>query len=456
MPRRRLSRPPGGPRAVAQGVLVRVETTDAFADVLLEHRLAGSSMSPADRRLAMQLVLGTLAWQGWLDARLEPALDRPLGGLDPPVRAALRLGAFQLLRLDRIPRHAAINETVRLAGHRGARALVNAVLRRIAEAPATTPPPDTDDPIAEAAAACSHPTWIAALLAADVAPDDLRALLAANNEPAPTTLRVHTSRADRATVRARLAEDGIASDEGHWAATALVVTAGAARLRGHPLLADGHITVQSEASQLVVALVDARAGERVVDLCAAPGGKTGALVERTGPAGLVVALDPSRAGARRTRANTMRLGGRALTVVADGRHPPLADRFDAVLVDAPCSGLGTLRRHPEIRWRRRPEDLARLAVLQAELLDAAANLVRDGGRLVYAVCTLTRVETWDVVAPWLARQSRFRLEPADAVLGPGAAPLVDRGALRTLPAPHGLDGFFAVRLRAAARPGARE
>jgi 16S rRNA (cytosine967-C5)-methyltransferase len=137
-------------------------------------------------------------------------------------------------------------------------------------------------------------------------------------------------------------------------------------------------------------------------------------------------------------------------VVGDARRPPLrAGAFDAVLVDAPCSGLGTLRRHPEIRWRCRPEDLERLALRQRAILDGAASLVRPGGRLVYAVCTPTRAETWDVVRPWLETQPRFRIEPAGETLGPRAAPLVHGDALRTLPAPHGLDGFFAVRLRAA-------
>lgn len=451
MPRRRVAERRPGARAVAHDVLVRVETTDAFADVLLEHRLARASLAPADRGLATQLVLGTLAWQGWLDARLAPLLSRPLATLDPPVRAALRLGAYQLLRLDRVPVHAAVDESVSLAGHRGARGLVNAILRRLAGHPGAEPAPAPEDPIAAAAAATSHPEWLARLLATDVAPPDLHALLAAQNEPAPTALRVHGGVADAATVAGMLARDGIATRPSRWVDGALIVTAGAAQLRGHPLLAAGTVSVQSEASQLVVALLGVRPGERIVDLCAAPGGKTAAIAERAGAGGLVVALDPGRGGARRVRASVQRpAAAPVLAVVADGRRPPLREQFDAVLVDAPCSGLGTLRRHPEIRWRRRPEDLPRLAALQTELLDAAAALVRPGGRLVYAVCTPTRAETWDVVEPWLARHGTFALEPAAGVLGASRAPLDDRGALRTLPAPHDLDAFFAVRLRAGA------
>jgi 16S rRNA (cytosine967-C5)-methyltransferase len=304
------------------------------------------------------------------------------------------------------------------------------------------------DPVAAAAATTSHPEWLARLIATDVGPADLEALLGANNEPAPTALRVHAE-ADDAAVAAELAASGVTTRPGRWARSALVVTGGAAALRRHPLLADGTVTVQGEASQLVVRLLEPRAGERIVDLCAAPGGKAGAIAERVGDEGLVVGIDPTPGGARRVRAHVARVGGRgALAVAADGRRPPLRGGFDAVLVDAPCSGLGTLRRHPEIRWRRRPEDLPRLAALQAELLDAAAGLVRSGGRLVYAVCTLTRAETWDVVEPWLARHPAFRVEPAAENLDAGTAALVHRDALRTLPVPHGLDGFFAVRLRA--------
>lgn len=446
MPRRRLSGSRRSARAIAQEVLVRVETTDAFADVLLERRLDDATLGPADRGLATQLVLGTLAWQAWLDARLRRVLDRAIEDLDPPVRAALRLGAFQLLRLTRIPRHAAIHETVSLAGHAGTRGLVNAVLRRVTDAPA--PGDAASDPIAAAAAASSHPEWLARLFAEDVAPEDLTTFLLADNEPAPVTLRVHARRASRSDLATALAVAGIETRPSAWVDSALVVTGGAARLRGNPLVADGTLTVQSEASQLVAALVGAGEGERVVDLCAAPGGKTAAVAERLGPSGLVVALDPTRGGVRRVRERTARAQGSVvIAAVADGMHPPLRGEFDAVLVDAPCSGLGTLRRHPEIRWRRRPDDLPRLASLQARLLDAAATLVRPRGRLVYAVCTLTAAETWDVAEAWLARHPGFRVQPAEAVLEPAARPLVTRGALRTLPAPHGLDGFFALRFR---------
>jgi 16S rRNA (cytosine967-C5)-methyltransferase len=186
----------------------------------------------------------------------------------------------------------------------------------------------------------------------------------------------------------------------------------------------------------------------VLDACAAPGGKATAIAERLAGTGRVLALDPRRRGLTRLDAECDRLGlGRLSAAVADARFPPTRRSFDAVLVDAPCSGLGTLRRHPEVRWRRRPEDVPRLAALQRALLDRVAPLVRPGGALVYAVCTLTHEESEGVIRDFLAAHPTFGVEPADRVLTGAARELVDsEGFLRTLPHRHGLDGFFAARL----------
>jgi 16S rRNA (cytosine967-C5)-methyltransferase len=194
---------------------------------------------------------------------------------------------------------------------------------------------------------------------------------------------------------------------------------------------------------------------RVLDACAAPGGKTTAIAERLAGSACVLALDPRRAGLARLGAECRRLGlDRVVAAVADARFPPARIAFDAVLVDAPCSGLGTLRRHPEVRWRRRPEDVPRLAALQRAILDQCAPLVRAGGALVYAVCTLTREENEDVVRDFLAGHPTFGVEPAGEVLAGEARQLVSPdGCVRTLPHRHGLDGFFAVRLARRATLG---
>ncbi len=445
-----MTRPPApDARAVAHDVLLRVETTAAFADVLLARRLG--ALPPADRGLATELVYGALAWQGRLDHHLGQLASRPVAQLDPPVRAALRLGLYQLLFLDRVPAYAAVDASVRLAGRRAA-GLVNAVLRRAAREGRDTVvlPAATADPVARLAVEWSHPRWLVALLAEEVGMDELPALLAAHNRAGPITVRPHLGRTTRAALAGELAAAGLAVAPARWAPDALVVERAAARLRSAPAFRDGRVAFQGEASQLVSLLAGVAPGATVLDACAAPGGKTAHLAELAGPAGRVVALDLHPAGGRRVAAEATRLGLASVhTAVADARRPPVRGWFDVVLVDAPCSGLGTLRRHPELRWRRRPEDLLRFAALQRELLAAVAPLVRPGGVLVYAVCTPARAETDDVVAAFLAAEPRFVLEPAGPSLPAAAAPLVTPGgALRTWPHRHDLDAFFAVRLRA--------
>jgi len=439
------------PRAVAHEVLVRVETTDAFADLLLADRLAAAGLDARDTALVTRLVYGTLAWQGRLDHRLRSFLKIPLERLDPPVRAALRLGLYQLAFLARVPAYAAVDASVRLAGRR-AGGLVNAVLRRAATDPEALPDLPAD-PIARLAIECSHPEWLVARWATEFPPDELPALLAANNERGPTAVRANRLRATRAGVLDELAAAGVKATPGAWAPDAIVIARGAARLRALSAWREGRIAFQGEASQLVAPLLDVRGEAHVLDACAAPGGKAAHAATLVAPHGRVVALDVRASGAVRIRTEARRLGADAVTVVAaDARRPPFRQRFDAVFVDAPCSGLGTLRRHPELRWRRQPADLARLATLQRELLAGVAPLVRPGGTLVYAVCTITREETDDVVRAFLGTERGFALDPLD---GLPAALVGPDGCMRTLPHRHGLDGFFAARFRLDSRDRVR-
>jgi 16S rRNA (cytosine967-C5)-methyltransferase len=446
MPRQNLARPDA--RALAHEILQRVETTDAFADVLLAHRLAHTPLAARDRALVTRLVYGTLAWQGRLDHHLSTLVRTPLAQLDPPVRAALRLGLYQLLFLERVPAYAAVDASVRLAraAGRGASGLVNAVLRRAGGAPLTLPGADAD-PIERLAVEWSHPRWLVERWARDFGPDELPALLAADNVRGATAVRANRLRTTPEALAAELAAAGIATTAGRWAPDALVVGRGAARVRDLPAWREGRLAFQGEAPQLIAPLLGVGAGAHVLDACAAPGGKSGHLAALVGERGLVVALDSRPGGARLVREEGLRLGGVAVRAVsADARRPPLARRFDAVLVDAPCTGLGTLRRHPEVRWRRQPTDVDRLAALQNALLAGTAPLVRPGGVLVYAVCTLMREENEAVVERFLHDHPGFTVEAAPAP----AATLTPAGFLRTLPHRHGLDGFFAARLRAPA------
>ena len=455
MPRRPVGTGATDARRLAFEVLLRVESSEAFADVLLARRLADASLAPREQALATRLVYGTLAWQGRLDFHLAQLLrDMAVDHLDPPVRAALRLGLYQLLFLDRVPAYAAVDASVRLARVAGAGAsgLVNAVLRRAAAlgTAGLALPPTDGDPVGRLAVEWSHPRWLVARWADQCGPEALPALLAANNNGAPTALRANRLVTTRDALRAELSAEGIPSTPATWAPDGLLVERGAARLRTLRAWDEGRFAFQGEASQVIAPLLGLEPGMRVLDACAAPGGKTAHLAALLGHRALVVALDRRPGGLRRVLAETRRL--RARTVVAaggDARRSPLTGSFDAVLVDAPCSGLGTLRRHPELRWRRRPEDIPRLAALQRQILAGVAPLLRRGGVLVYAVCTLTTEENEQVVAAVSTADPRLMVEDARDHLPPAAAPLADaKGFLRTLPHPHGLDGFFAARLRA--------
>src|SRR5262249_49868197 len=265
--------------------------------------------------------------------------------------------------------------------------------------------------------------WLVEQLAEQLDPGELAALLGAHNVRGPVALRIATPHSDRDALAAELSAQGVEIAPGRWAPDALVVERRAARLRASGAYRAGRFVFQGEPSQLVTSLLGIEPGAAVLDACAAPGGKALHAAALAGPHGLVVALDPHHGGVRRIVAEASRLGiTTARAAVADARRSPLAPACDAVLVDAPCSGRGTLRRHPELRWRRRPDDLPRLAALQRELLAGVADLVRPGGVLVYAVCSALRAETDDVVAGFLTDAPRFTREPAAPWLPAAPAP----------------------------------
>jgi 16S rRNA (cytosine967-C5)-methyltransferase len=276
---------------------------------------------------------------------------------------------------------------------------------------------------------------------------ETEALLAANNSPAPTVVRVNRRRADPEKVAAALAARGIATRPSAYAPDALLLEDGGDP-QALPGYGEGWFALQGEASQLVAALVPTAA--RILDVCTAPGGKATAAAERSGE-GLIVAVDRHGAGLRNLQRAAVRLGLANLVAVrADARALPLASgwRADAVLVDAPCSGLGTLRQHPEIRWRRTKEDIRSLADLQRQLLYAAAERVSLGGVLVYATCTISAAENAEVVASFLAEHPEFAIDDPRPSLPTAAHELIDAdGFLRTFPHRHRLDGFFAARLK---------
>jgi 16S rRNA (cytosine967-C5)-methyltransferase len=441
----------------------------ALRDVHLGRAILGDALAvarqplddPRDRGLAGEIVTGTLRWQAALDHRLAQVTDRPLQRVDGDVLDILRTGAYQLLHLTRMPHHAVVNDAValtRAAGKRSAAGFVNAVLRAMAARGATlrlpSSPETTPDAWNEAdrtaaldylSITLSHPRWLAERWLQRLGFDTACRWARFDNEPAPVTLRVNRRRVDREEVAARLRKAGIETTPGLWAPDALHATSG--NPLATSLAREGLIITQSEASQLVGGLIRATPGDRVLDLCAAPGGKTLAIADALADDGLIVASD--RRARRITRLSaTLRRHGVSCAdpIRLDAtRSLPFPAVFDWVLVDAPCSGLGTLARDPDIRWRRQPDDLADLAATQATMLRAASEVVRPGGRLVYATCSSEPDENTDVVEDFLETNPAYAIEsPPDTL---DAALFNARGHLETTPHQHDLEGFFGATFR---------
>jgi 16S rRNA (cytosine967-C5)-methyltransferase len=425
-------------RRIALEVLLRIED-GAFAHILLPRTLRSSSLAPRDRALVTDLVYGTVRMQRALDHLLAGVSNRGIGSLDPPVRAALRLGAYQLL--IGVPAHAAVGETVGVVDER-ARGFVNGVLRALARKGPPFPLPSGAD-IASIAVRTSHPDWIVRMFVNTFGAADAIATLELDNAPPPVTLRVNRLRAAADDITAELRAAGANVEPGTLVPGALLVRH-TGDLAALPAVADGRATPQDQASQAIVAVLDPQPGDRVLDVASAPGGKATAAAERMDGRGLVVASDLHPGRVRTVRRAAQRIGVESMvaTLVADGRTPPVRDgAFDRVLLDAPCSGLGVLRRRPDARWRVQPNDVRDLAALQRVLLEAAARAVKPGGRLVYAVCTLSKEETLDIDTWARTRLPDFDAEPAP----PAPWRRFGRGAI-LLPSDARTDGMFVLSL----------
>jgi len=435
-------------RQIAFQVLRRVEEGGAFATRALDAALSNAgALEAREAGLATELVYGTLRRALALDAALARHASRPLSEVDPAARVALRLGAYQILHLG-TPPHAAVSEAVSLARnvqHGRAAGFVNAVLRALARdpRPAEAPPMSTD-PAGHVALAEALPRWLAEEWVAWFGPAEALALAAAMNAPAALCLRS----ARRDELAARLVAAGLEAAPASHSPDGVLVRRGS--LAAVARAAGGiEFQVQDEAAQLVSLYAAAHlrgTGARVLDACAAPGGKAFHLAELLGPGGEVVAVDvhPRKAEELRGEAERRGLGKRVRVVCADAAKPIpglSAGSFDAVLVDAPCTGLGTLRRHPELKLRRTAADPDRMAELQRAILLACAPWAKSGAAVTYSVCSLTRAEG-PAVARWALAQG---LERATAPSGLPADVLAEEGDLLTLPSRHGCDGFYAAR-----------
>ena len=477
-------------RRLASEILLKVDIQKAYADILLDQRINTQKLQERDRAFLTELVYGTLRWRGAIDAQLNCHLRRPLAKMDPFIRNLLRVTLYQLHFLDKIPDYAAVNEAVQLAKKHGGgkvAGFVNGALRNFLRGKHETAAPNaSDDSIAKLAIEYSHPEWLVERWLEYFGLEGAKALMRANNERSPLVLRVNTLKSNRKALLDLFERNGVIAVATQWSPEGVWVQSGSA-VDGLPGFHQGLLQVQGEASQLVAYLLAPQPGERVLDACAAPGGKTTHIAELMKDAGEVMAVDISTRGIEKIRNNAARLGLVSIRALRSDASREFAGSyvgyFDRILVDAPCSGLGTLRSHPEIKWHRNPSDIERLGRLQKKILDRVAPCLKPGGVIVYSTCTLTRNENEQVVERFLKAHREFELQNAEGYLPEQArwspagepitfcSPLVGRNSGReppakvgarvegpmvqgsyfiALPHRHNTDGFFAARMRKVA------
>jgi 16S rRNA (cytosine967-C5)-methyltransferase len=441
-------------RRAALEVVRRTFEEDAWADRVLPTAVRRHRLERRDRALAQRLAYGTIQRRATLDHVIAVLAERPAEDIDPPLLAPLRLGLYELLYAGGTPDHAAVDQAVELAkgasGRRRGSGLVNAVLRRASRDGVGILAGLSDATPAEAATALSHPRWLAEMWWQELGPDDARSLMAADNDPVETALRVNGLRAEPELLVRGLAGGGlpVARPATPPIAPESLVVAGPIGDELARRIDAGELVPQSRASALVVAVLEPRPGERVLDLCAGPGIKTTQIAARMGSEGELVAVEADPGRAAELRELCRRLGARRVRVVeADATRDDLGAGYDRILVDPPCSDLGTLASRPDARWRKSPARIAELARVQAAILARAAGALRAGGTLVYSTCTISRRENEGVVTAVIG-ESGSRLHAEDLGRGhPELASGHDSRFLQTRPDRHRTDGFFIARLR---------
>lgn len=439
-------------RKLALRVLRRVETSAGFADQLIAALAAAQGLTPQARAFLRELTYGVLRWRNRLDWMLQQCSDRLLESLTPAVRNLLRLGAYQLCFMDRLPPYAAVSETVQLAkqvGHVGVVAYVNAVLRALERQRGTMSLPEAStDLLAYLIITQSHPRWLVERWLAHYGPQQAVAMCQADNMRPPLMVRVNRRRATRECLLNSLAADSCEAEPCRYAPDGVCIRSHVAldQLQSYR---DGWFTVQDEAAILCGYLLTPEPGERVLDACAAPGGKATHAAELMGDGGEILCLDHSHQRLNLVAENARRLGLQCLRgVVGKAERIEFKRAFDRILVDAPCSGLGVLRRHPDAKWRKGPELISMMARQQAAILAHLSQFVKPDGLLLYITCSTEAEENQQLVKEFLERHPNYALEAVTRDL-PDAARVFARegGWLQTWPGPEGLDGFFGARLR---------
>lgn len=441
------------PRRAAFDILLRIEKEKSFADILIDHELTKEMIKGADRGLLTELVYGVLRRQGTLDHIMGQFSTQRPEKLELFVRLLLRLGLYQCFFLDRVPVSAAVNETVKLAKELAPRAagFINAVLRSADRGREGIGYPDREQhPVEYLAASYSHPAWLTRQWCEQLGVEGAEALAAAMSDPPPFTIRANTLRVSREALMERLAGEGVACSPTAWSPDGLRLNQSGAITRLHAFR-EGLFTVQDESSQMAPLLLQPGPGERVLDACAAPGGKSTQIAQIMGDSGQIFACDLNQKKLRLIKETCERLGiATVRTFTMDATLPSNALKettFHRILVDAPCSGLGVIRRNPEGKWWKSPADLAQLAATQLAILQNLSGYLEPGGTLLYATCSTSREENEEVIDAFLNLHPEFGVEDLRPLF-PSLAPLfTERGFFRSWPHRDGMDGFFAARLK---------
>lgn len=434
-------------RDTALRVLCAGRTASAWADASLKAQLRRDGLTGADAALATRIVYGVLQNRALLDFYIGAFCSQKVNRLQPPLADILRIGAYQILFLDKIPDRAAVNESVELAkknGRGAASGLVNAVLRKLSLNKAQLPAIPARDEAQALSIRYSHPKWLVRRLLALLGREEAEAFLAADNAVAPLTVQVNTLRTTAAALTARLADAGVAAAAHPWVPDCLELT-GSGDLTELDAFREGLFFVQDPAAKLVSLIAAPKRGGRVIDVCAAPGGKSFGAAVAMGDEGEILACDLHESKLKRIEEGAARLGLKSIqTFAADGTvfRREWADSADTVLVDAPCSGLGIIRKKPDVRYKS-PDDLFTLTVAQAAILENAARYVRPGGVLLYSTCTILPEENGQVVDGFLAEHPDFSRETFTLPAPVGEQP----GELTLWPHRNGTDGFYICRLR---------
>ncbi|MFD2171448.1 16S rRNA (cytosine(967)-C(5))-methyltransferase RsmB [Tumebacillus lipolyticus] len=439
-------------RDIALDVLLAIEERGAYSNLALANALKRARLSARDVGLTTELVYGTVGRLNTLDYYLAPALKTPLHKLEPWVRNLLRLTAYQLYFLERIPAFAAINEAVEIAKRRGRKAsgFVNGVLRGVLRNQQQVKLPSKEKSwVRHTALQHSHPEWMVKSWERAFGREETEALCEANNERPALSLRVNSHRLTRAELLQELQEQEIAAHPSPVTPFGIILHEGLDVTR-LPAFQAGRCTVQDESSMLVAQALDPQPRERILDCCAAPGGKTTHLAELMGDEGEVVAVDVHDHKIELIENVAARLGLTSIRTWAGDirRVVTEAGTFDRILLDAPCSGLGVIKRKPDLKWRKFPEDIHEIASLQRDLLNTVAKALRSGGVLVYSTCTIMPEENIEVVRSFLAAHPDFEADSiAEHLPATVHGAIVDGCAVQLMPQQFDSDGFFIARLR---------